>query len=70
MSMTTVKNKITEAWKAVVALAIPILFGAAASIVEGFGEWVSTQSGLWVGIALGLIEAVAVWLKRNAPAHE
>lgn len=59
-------QKVKEAWKAVVALAVPVLFGAAATIFSGFGEWLGTQDGIWVGVLVGAVNAIAVWLKRNA----
>jgi hypothetical protein len=59
---------IRSSWKAVVALAVPVLLGAAATILDGFGEWLTTQEGVYVGIAVGIINAVAVWLKGNVSA--
>ena len=59
-------QKVKEAWKAVVAAAIPALLGAAVSINQALADWVSQQSGIWVGVVLGLITAAGVWLKRNA----
>lgn len=59
-------QKVREGWKAVVALAIPILIGALASIIDGFGAWLADQPFAWVGIAVGVVEGVSVWLKRNA----
>lgn len=54
-----------SAWKAVVALAVPVLVGALATILEGFGTWLADQPYAWVGIGVGLINSVAVYLKRN-----
>ena len=65
--MKKVWQKVREGWKAVVALAIPIAFGAASDLVEAVGEWVATQPGLWTGTVLGALSAIGVWLKRNAP---
>lgn len=53
-------------WKAVVALAVPILMGAAADILTAFGEWITTQGFTWGGVATGIIASIAVWLKANA----
>ena len=64
--MSGFMQKVREGWKAVVALAIPVLIGALATILDGFGDWIATQEGVWVGLATGLISGIAVWLKRNA----
>lgn len=56
---------VKSAWKAVVALAVPILVGALAAILDGFGDWLADQPYAWVGIGVGLINSIAVYLKRN-----
>lgn len=59
-------QKIREAWKAVVALAIPILIGATGEIVDGLGAWFADQGFVWSGAVVGVLSAVGVWLKSNA----
>lgn len=60
-------QKVKEAWKAVVALLVPIAFGAAVEMVDALGEWATSQSAVWSGVAVGVLTSVGVWLKANAP---
>lgn len=62
-----VKVKVAEGWKAVVALALPILLGALAQIIDGLGDWVLEQGFTWGGIAVGVLTSISVWLKKNRP---
>jgi hypothetical protein len=59
-------QKVREAWKAVVAFAVPALIGVAAGVFDALGDWLATQSGVWVGVAVGAVSAISVWLKSNA----
>lgn len=65
MRWNTIKRWAQEGWKAIVALAVPILLGAAAEIIDGIGEWVTAEGFAWAGIAVGLLTSVSVWLKAN-----
>lgn len=65
--MTKVKEKLQEAWKAVLAFLIPALFGVAVGVFDALSDWLATQNGTWVLIAIGVVDAVAVWFKANKP---
>jgi len=54
-------------WKAVVALLIPIAFGAASEAVEAIGEWATTSNQVWTGVVVGAVTSIGVWLKANRP---
>lgn len=56
---------IKQSWKAVVALLIPIAFGAAAEMVDAISDFVSNSGNAWSGIVVGVLSAVGVWLKAN-----
>lgn len=58
---------IRGAWKAVMALVIPIAIGALASMIDAIGEWVQTQPGIWSGVVVGVLTSAGVYLKRNIP---
>lgn len=60
-----IKQKITEGWKAVVALAVPILLTALAQIFDGIGDWVVDQGFTWGGVIVGILTSASVWLKSN-----
>jgi hypothetical protein len=61
-------DQLKASWKAIVALLIPIAFGAASEGVDVIGEWVTTNGGVWAGIATGVLTSIGVWLKANRPA--
>jgi hypothetical protein len=57
------KSFLQQSWKAVIALAIPILWMGAIQLFEGLeGTFVDNE------IALAVVTAVGVWLKANKPA--
>jgi hypothetical protein len=60
-------DKIRGSWKAIVALLIPIAFGAASEMFDVLGDWAAENGGVWAGVASGVLTSVAVWLKANRP---
>ncbi len=63
--MSNIATFIRSSWKAVVALLIPIAFGAAADMITVLSDWVLDQGFVWGGLVAGLLTSIGVWFKAN-----
>lgn len=65
--MSKVGQKIREAWKAVVAVLIPLAWYAAGQVVDTLGAWAQGEGAPWSAVIVALLTGAGVWLKANQP---
>lgn len=59
---------IQESWKAIVALLIPIAYGAAIEMIDALNQWAAGEGSPWAILIGAMFTSVGVWLKANKPS--